>query len=287
MPTLSFFKCSPGGNPTLLLPAAGLSPCQQEYVANTLLNPLHLYAEQVGFIDLHTPSLRMAGGEFCVNATRSLGALLALHGLLRPRPNATDGMLYGTACISGLDSPIRLEVQPPQQPEQRCLQSAALVPLPNSVCCQPLEPGINLVVLPGIAHILIDASQHPLSAQWQADAARLRQRFALEHHDAVGCIWWEKQGEAVRMRPIVWVRALHSACYESSCGSGAMACALLLHRLQSPPLPEKDARYTLWQPSGTALCVSYLPHTSCMRIDGPVTLVAEGTVYIEGPLPQA
>lgn len=282
MSALTFFKCSPGGNPTLLLLDTGLLPRQQEQVADILLNPLHLFAEQVGFITLESPSLRMAGGEFCVNATRSLGAVLALRGLLHPRP---DGMLCCTVQVSGMDSPVQLEVEAPAHARQRILQVAALVPVPPAVSCQPLASGIVLVRLPGIAHVLIDADEHPFSRHWQEDAARIRQRFALEQHDAVGCIWWQKQGESLYMHPIVWVRTLQSACYESSCGSGAMACALMLQSVTLCPLHKKDSHYTIMQPSGTALTLSCVQqeHFSSMRINGPVNVLAEGTVYIESP----
>lgn len=296
MPSLSFFKCSPGGNPTLLLVDTGLTPRQQAHIGSILLNPLHLYAEQVGFIRLHDASLRMAGGEFCVNATRSLGAVLAAQGLL---PARTDGTLYATVPVSGLDAPVQIEVEPPcnlHNAAHCALHVAALVPLPADADCVPLADGIMQVSLPGITHVLIDATKHPLSPDWNKDAAHIRQRFALEHHAAVGCIWWQPTGDALagqslQMQPIVWVRSLQSACFESSCGSGAMACALMLQKTrqktpQTPhnsPLPEKESHYTILQPSGTALTVSCLQRQQAnyVRVSGPVSIIAEGTVYVD------
>lgn len=285
MPALTFFKCSPGGNPTLLLVDTGLSPQQQAHVGSILLDPMHLYAEQVGFITLHKPSLRMAGGEFCVNATRALGAVLALQGLLSARK---DGTLCATVPVSGLDKAVQLEVEAPRSVVQRVLHTAVLVPLPVGTTCLPLADGIVQVSLPGITHVLIDAAKHPLSSDWQQDAAAIRQRFALEQHAAVGCIWWSLGhaplvGADLHMRPVVWVRGLQSACLESSCGSGAMACALMLQSLHGSPLQEKERHYTIMQPSGIALTVSCLrqQHNDYIRVSGPVSIIAEGTVYVD------
>lgn len=293
MPALTFFKCSPGGNPTLLLVDTGLSPSQQAHIGSLLLDPEHLYAEQVGFIRLHKPSLHMAGGEFCVNATRSLGAVLAAQGLL---PARTDGTLYTTVSVSGLDEPVQIEVVPPRSPHraaQCALQTAALVPLPIGTNCVPLADGIMQVSLPGITHVLIDEAQHPLSPHWKKDAADIRQRFDLEHHAAVGCIWWKQQakvpaGHNLQMQPIVWVRSLQSACFESSCGSGAIACALMLQKAHNSLLPEKECHYTILQPSGTALAVSCRQRQqgNFVRVSGPVSIIAEGTVYVDSLDPQ-
>ena len=78
MPALPFSKWSPGGNTTLLFPAAGLDARAQARLAAVALTPACLGGEQAGFVDLPARRLRMAGGEFCVNASRAAGALLAL-----------------------------------------------------------------------------------------------------------------------------------------------------------------------------------------------------------------
>lgn len=302
MPALTFFKCSPGGNTTVLLVDTGLSPDQHEHVAGILLSPLHLHAEQVGFITLHKPSLRMAGGEFCVNGARSLGALLALQGLLIPNE---DGMLCATVPVSGISSPVQLEVEALTCGLQRTLNSAAIVPLP-SLCgelCTQLEEGIVLVRLPGISHVLLDAARHPLCGHWTEEAAALRVRFGLEKEPAVGCIWWQKARSGadvptLAMKPVVWVRDLNSTCLESSCGSGAMACALMLRwqekyqgqaPIQSADKTDVPVSYSLMQPSGIALTVSLLRHNDAnyARVSGPVTMLAEGIVYLDSLNPPA
>lgn len=297
MPALTFFKCSPGGNPTLLLPDTGLGPAQQAHVAETLLSPQHLYAEQVGFVNLRLPSLRMAGGEFCVNATRSLGAVLAAQNLLHTRE---DGVRHTSIQVSGMDAPIQVEVRPLTPLQQSIVHVTAIVPMSGMPPCETLAEGIVLVRLQGIVHVLVDNTLHPLSADWQQDAARIRQRFELEQYEAVGCIWWQHAGQAVNMQPIVWVRDLGSACFESSCGSGSMAYALYRYsrtadqhkgqQATDQAAPYAEGHYTLLQPSGVPLhicCQQGQQHGLTVRISGPVSIVAEGTVYLDNLPPLA
>ena len=77
MPALTFSKWSPGGNTTLLFPDSGQRPAEQARLAALALDPAMLGGEQAGFVHLAQGKLRMAGGEFCVNASRAVGALLA------------------------------------------------------------------------------------------------------------------------------------------------------------------------------------------------------------------
>ena len=69
--------CSPGGNTTLFFPLEGRSAAEQARLARLALDPQNLGGEQAGFVDPRERRLRMAGGEFCVNASRAFGALLA------------------------------------------------------------------------------------------------------------------------------------------------------------------------------------------------------------------
>ena len=79
MRALPFTKWSPSGNTTLLFPAESVTGAQQAATASQALMPHLLGGEQAGFCHLRERRLRMAGGEFCVNATRAFGALLALE----------------------------------------------------------------------------------------------------------------------------------------------------------------------------------------------------------------
>ena len=100
---LHYLKYSPTGNITVLVTTPVPRP-EQPGVASRLLEAVG--GEQVGFIepaaDPRCPArLQMMGGEFCGNATMSLGAMLA-----RER-DLTDGEALDLMLeVSGLDAPV-------------------------------------------------------------------------------------------------------------------------------------------------------------------------------------
>lgn len=120
---LTFAKLCPGGNPTILItdpvPAGNRAD-----VAAKLMAPLHLYAEQVGFMRSNKvpeppeagtndgpekagiPRLEMMGGEFCVNATRAAAWLLAANDLLLSEYSCLTGLIS----VSGMPSPVAVAV---------------------------------------------------------------------------------------------------------------------------------------------------------------------------------
>lgn len=68
---IKYIICRPGGNDTALVYGINYTPEDKKKI-NDAIMAKHSNVEQVGFIDLNqTPELKMAGGEFCGNATRS------------------------------------------------------------------------------------------------------------------------------------------------------------------------------------------------------------------------
>lgn len=299
MRALPFFKLSPGGNPTVLF-VARLGVEEQARVAAECLNALHLDAEQAGFVYPDEARLRMAGGEFCLNATRCLGLVLALEGRLTALPDTpahgaapcglqTVRSWCGEAHTSGMPHAVTLHVRQ----DERAYDCSVDLPLPatTATLCSDVEPGVVLVRLPGISHLLIDASRHPFPRHWREAAATWRQRYALDNEDAAGCIWWSplttpapsaKPGHtappAWRCEPVVAVRHPHTVCHESACGSGSLALALALAR--QGLLPHGTA--SIVQPSNMPIrvCLEEQKGGILARVGGPVRLVARGEAYM-------
>lgn len=271
MRQLSFSKWSPGGNTTLLFPASGLATETQTCLAREALDAAVLGGEQAGFYDADSHDLRMAGGEFCVNASRAFGALLAL---------AQDGVGLATTTaditVSGWHSPLHLRVRghlPVWQVEaQLCLPDCPVL---------PLEEDVRLVRLPGICHVLVDARKRPLPEDCQAAAAALRQRYDLHREPAVGVVWWRAVADVWDMVPLVSVRDAHTSVLEQACGSGALALALHLAALQ----PQQT--YRIQQPSGSPLDVRLFSQGQkrMAGVDGSVCLLARGTVWLPEAAP--
>lgn len=308
MRSLPFFKLSPGGNPTLLF-VAHLGVEEQALVATECLKALHIDAEQAGFVHPYEARLRMAGGEFCLNATRCLGLVLALQGRLPALPakdrlpvlpakdanTVIPDQWRGNAYTSGIAHPVTLHVETCGDTYDCTVE----LPLPtphfsqsSSSLCSDVEPGVVLVRLPGISHLLIDATRHPFPHDWRRASAAWRSRYELDTEDAAGCVWWKAHEAAQTVKvssaspplpcwscePVVAVRHPHTVCHESACGSGSLALALSLAR--HGLLPQGAA--SIIQPSTMPIRVCLEENSDGLfaRVGGPVRLVAQGQAYM-------
>jgi len=295
MPALTFSKWSPGGNTTLLFPELGQRPAEQARIAALALDQACLGGEQAGFVNLPQKRLRMAGGEFCINASRSVGALLALAATGRcadqavlegcaPPPRAAEN---GEAApdapersdeiqVSGWQTPVRLRTRGAAP----FWQVEALLRLPDCPITT-VEGGAHLVRLPGICHLLLGTAAHPLPDDCHAAAAQLRQRLGLENEPAAGVIWWRECQGQLEMLPLVHVRDAGTTFLENACGSGALALALCLAQAGT------RRAFSIMQPGGSALAVRLFTENGVAMagVDGPVTLVARGNVWLPDAKP--
>ncbi|MGE9984342.1 hypothetical protein [Desulfovibrio sp. SGI.169] len=284
MPALTFSKWSPGGNTTLFFPLDGRSAAEQARLARLALDPQHLGGEQAGFVDPRQRRLRMAGGEFCVNASRAFGALLAfgenapgprqaaLEGLPAPARDADAAKEYHyEARVSGWPSPVRLSARG-THPHWRVEAALRLPACPM----RSLADGMTLVRLPGITHVLLNAALHPFPEDCETAATLLRQRLGLDGEAAVGAVWWRERQGQLDMLPLVHVRDAQTTFLESACGSGALALALSLFRAGG----RRD--FSILQPGGSALDVRLFDEggESMAAVDGPVSMVARGQVWL-------
>lgn len=226
------------------------------------------------------------------------------------------GVWTGSLSVSGMLQPLRLAVTADKelfeaalgdlhaatdcpQPEnprhhgfaQACrLYCAACVPCaPPESTCQPLKPGVSLVSMPGIRHLLVDTALHPLPtpfSSWKKASASWRRAYDLDKEEASGVVWHERLSSGHRIWPAVAVRATASEHMESACGSGSLAMALAHLATSNTTNRVPGAPHTLdiLQPSGEILQVSVRlsgdgkPHQAW--IAGLTSLVAQGTAYL-------
>ena len=293
MPALTFSKWSPGGNTTLLFPDAGQRPAEQARLASLALDSSMLGGEQAGFVNLSQHKLRMAGGEFCVNASRAVGALLAYTAQYSgPEQGVLDGIAprseQKTEAAAPAEHPVRLDEiqvsgwQTPVRLRTRgsapLWQVEALLRLPE-YSITTIGKGAHLVRLPGICHLLLGGATHPLPDDCHAVAAQLREQHGLEAEPAAGVIWWRECQGLLDMLPLVHVRDAGTTFLENACGSGALALALCLARAGT------RRTFSIMQPGGSALDVRLFAEggLDMAGIDGPVSLVARGKVWLPDP----
>ena len=271
MPSLSFSKLIPGGNATIILTDPDIALENLPGISSLLMSPMHIQAEQVGALynpglapalpgaGADLPHLQMMGGEFCVNATRSAALLLAL------RDGICHGVWKGLLTVSGMDRPVQVLVSSDLDALEAALPHADSAnespederrpriypPLPGTgastahslYCaalvdcaapgtgCRTMQPGVTLVSMPGIRHLLVDVSGHPLpdlhTPSWKYSSAAWRSAFGLAGSPTSGVVWYERQGAAYRIWPAVEVLATGSEHLESACGSASLAIALI------------------------------------------------------------
>ncbi len=260
---IPYTKWSPARNTTLFFPLRALSTLGQEtaekLAANAML-PHILSAEQVGFIDTETKTLRMAGGEFCLNATRAFGA--HLH---RLAGNAGHTETY-TVTVTGWPDPITLRISGTEP----LWHVSAYLTLSSEFPTE-IEAGMHKVALPGITHILLDETLHPFPQRDpEAFHEKMRSRLGLTDEACVGLIWYRQENNGLRLTPLVHVRDTGSTVLENSCGSGSLALALI----------HGDRTLRITQPCGAVLTVER-PSSDTATVSGEVTLVAEGTLWLD------
>lgn len=295
--TIEFFKFVPGGNPTIIVLPSPLTCSALPQVAAKIMHPLHLHAEQVGRIDFCSPypHLQMMGGEFCVNATRSAAALLAREGLFFA-PHATPLCVEGEISVSGAATPVRCAVSTSSKALKSHLQgeptllstapptpalksatvfSAARVPLEGLHIEYP-EPGITLIHMPGISHLLLDVSSYPFPECWQKETPHIRKRFGLDKEPACGIDWFSERGDHCALWPVVYVKDTASEVMETACGSGSLALAVTMRAKQQQ---KKTEVVKILQPSGACLDIFFEGATAAW-VSGPVQLVAYGNTLL-------
>lgn len=261
MPVFPFYKFSPSGNATLLL-AGALDELSGAY-CRLALSPEGICAEQCGMADLSSKSLRMGGNEFCANASRAFGALLAL----KNAGNFRGGVMEFDARVSGSPYPVRLTVSG-AAPLWRV---SAAFPLHNARI-RIISEKITLVSLPGITHLLF-ADAWPDAARIPALAQEAREAYHLTDCPASGVVWWRKDGDSLQIMPHVEVPEAGTSMIESSCGSASLALALVGGRRG------QQKEFFIRQPEGSVLFVK-LFGGDMASLSGEVRLCAHGELFL-------
>lgn len=259
------------------------------------------------------PHLQMMGGEFCVNATRSAALLLARQGAFvrLNLPESRHEAWTGALTVSGMDGPVPTLAASDAESLEEALRvvsagsvratSEKNVSVPATatllycaaridcaapgVSCVEQDPGVTLVTMPGIQHLLVDIALNSLpdllSPAWKATSAVWRARCGLAGSPASGVIWYEHLDKGYRIWPAVEVAATGSEHLETACGSASLAMALM-HRLTNGGAGDKKtpAAADILQPSGETLRVFMEPRSDRAWIAGPVHLVVQGTAYL-------
>lgn len=300
---ISCYLMDPTKNMTILVETP-VPEASFPFVAQKLME-LVPEAEQVGFVhrgesdsacDSGTgtafPTLRMAGGEFCGNASMSAAVYYALR----------EGISEGTILldVSGAADPVEVRIRKAgdsagaddvgsaaDKPDE-IWYGRVHMPKPLSISEERFPDGSILPVVrfEGIAHVIIDgtdesAKSMPVAAMKQdADLAGSLAKAWCEYlqADAVGLMFLNETHD--EMRPLVYVPAAGTCIWESSCASGTTAAGVYL--AQKAGLTDVAAgavRYQLRQPGGV-LEIEVTPEGDYYLM-GQVAVCARQEVMVE------
>ncbi|MBQ9537229.1 MAG: hypothetical protein IJU79_05510 [Desulfovibrionaceae bacterium] len=262
---LSYSKWDPNGNITLFLSANAVAQTDQAQVAKQALTTKGLEAEQVGFIDCHTNTLRMAGGEFCLNATTAFAAHLQLQ---QSKP-ALQGLHLN---VCGFHGAITAHTHKIASKSVEVILSLHL----EQTTVKQITDSISIVELPSITHVLIHG-QPPTDAE--ALLLNLIDLHHLETCPCVGVVWWNNCPEidTYAITPLVYVRDVHTTIWEQACGSGSLALTLCLDNMH--PGCMQIPKHIV-QPSQGRITCSYDHATHTAICKSTAHLMQEGSVTL-------
>lgn len=265
----------PTGNITILV-RTPVPEAEQPVIAAHLME-LEPAAEQVGFLsnaEGFDIALRMAGGEFCGNASMCAAVIAAME----PENSGQDSRNVKLR-VSGASGIVRAEIT--RRPGG---DWTGTVDMPQPAVIEEVDlPGagpLPVVRFEGISHIILQAQIPRDKAQELAPVW-----CKLLGADALGLMFLDSA--AGRLTPLVFVPAAHTLCWETSCASGTTAvCAYLA---QKNPASRSEAsggaascHISLQQPGGELQAA--VSRDGSIRLTGKVKLLRRGEAEISSVL---
>ena len=246
---------NPSGNRTILVESPAAKK-DYPFIAETLMKT-EPTAEQVGFVDFAdggSYKLRMAGGEFCGNASMCAGVLAVKRGLAKGEVSLS---------VSGATGPVSVKVS----------KNKGLVTMPGKakVSERKLSFGgkeyrFPTVKLPGITHVIIPPKSFAKTLAKKAAPVWCEELKAK----SLGLLFVNK--DFSEMTPFVYVPSPMTAVWENSCGSGSVAVAAYLSEMDS-----KKKVWSFKEPGGV---ITVRKKGEAFLLEGTVILEKEGELKI-------
>ena len=213
----------------------------------------HPEVEQVGFVRFSDDSgdpvragLRMAGGEFCGNASCCAAVLWFLdHGTAESGAPVTVRLR-----VSGTSRPVEVRLS---AGEDGSFSAGIEVPPARRVTEDTFAFGslsgrLPVADLEGISHIIVPAGSafFGLRDDPRAVEQALRDWCGKLGSEGLGLMFLEGNGPDYRLTPFVYIPGSGTFFRENSCASGSAAAAMFLARISGGPVS-----LTFREPGGT------------------------------------
>lgn len=208
----TYYLFSPCGNDTALVEGINIDE-QTKKILNDKIMKIHPNIEQVGFISKDNYKLIMAGGEFCGNATRCA----AYHYLDGKNGEIEINVSNGMIMRAGINKDGKVWSEIPLYDGKNFIKE--------------LDNGIYEIIMNGIKYIIVERK---LSKSFLKDKKNIKfnamdilRKYKIKDGEAIGIIFQEEVENKIKIHPVVWVKAINTIFYETACGSGTTAVAIL------------------------------------------------------------
>ena len=263
---------NPAGNKTIFV-HDGFERADYANVAEQLLAMKEYAAEQVAFI-LEAPEcgradgkMEMCGLEFCGNATRTFGLMVAKKlGISGPGKVFID--------TSGAEEILTVEVN--TDTNYTKVKMPAYIDIKRfdlSGLFRSGQKSIKAVDFGGILHMIIpDVPATPENFQLVKNFV-----YSRLNPPAMGAMFYDTKRKT--LAPVVYVKDVDSTYFEGSCASGTAACTVAF----SAEKTDGDYKFTFPQPAGTINASAEVRggKVQAVYIEGPVEISEPVTVEIE------
>lgn len=263
----------PTGNITALVESS-VEVREQPEVAAAIMER-HPEVEQVGFLSLGeeegegvAASLRMAGGEFCGNASLCAATLYCMREGLEPKEDQDVWL-----CVSGAHNRVGVRLHKDGAGYRAGIRMPEALKVEQVELQFGGESGLlTLVRMEGISHLVIPPTSSFHTLLERREAAELAVRTWCEELSAegLGLMFVSGDGEARTLVPLVFVSCGETLFWENSCASGSSAVAISLAREAASVVD-----VTFDEPGGT-LRVTSDPETGETWLFGNVVPILEG-----------
>ena len=255
----------PTGNITALVETE-IDASEQPEVAAEIMREHH-DVEQVGFVrmlpagedpDGAAVCLRMAGGEFCGNATMSSAALYA-----KRNEEHFGDIGFADIKVEGIERPFSVQLR---REDASCWAAGVLMPPARSIDELRMTaedyPAAEFGTLPvvrmeGIDHIMIEEQSfyYNLMDNRELTESMIRKICGVLGSECLGMMFLADGGKERSMTPLVYVPGADTMFWENSCASGSVAAGQYLAAKAGGAVS-----VALKEPGGT-LVVESDPHT--------------------------
>lgn len=230
---------NPGGNKTALVRSTNFTD-KQKCLINRLIMEKYFEVEQVGFLSNETNRLEMAGGEFCMNATRC-----AVYEYSKENKDSIE------ISVSGTNNILRGRVLNDNKVEIKLDISKNIDELIE------VQNDYTIVKIDGILIVIFDEEEskeyiRKLKGNEELAKKELKEFMSKSiqtDEKAIGIMLLEKISDKIKINPIVWVKDIDTVFYETACGSGSLATAIYNY------YNCKEEMLELIQPSGYTVSI--------------------------------